>query len=54
MITIKISEGNSAFYEYQNEYKRILNEVANQIKAGKDYGSVNDTNGNKVCTWERK
>ena len=34
-----------------SEIKRILNKVSDDIQNGYERGSVNDINGNKVCTW---
>jgi len=56
MLTIRIKTGGSAFgqdsWERDMEVARILTELAHKIKNGYEPESINDTNGNKVCTVE--
>lgn len=56
MFTVEIKTGGSAFgedsFEATYEIRRILQEVAHKLMQGQTSGSVNDINGNKVCTFE--
>lgn len=61
MLKIEIKTGNAAFTNEDGEFdayyggaeiKRILDRVTDDIQNGYEYGSANDINGNKVCTWE--
>ena len=61
MLKIEIKTGGAAFRNEDDEFdayyggkeiKRILNEIVEDIQDGYETGSVNDINGNKVCTWE--
>lgn len=61
MLKIEIKTGNAAFMNEDDEFDayyggkeiaRILKEVTDDIQNGYETGSVNDINGNKVCTWE--
>ena len=61
MLKIEIKTGGAAFRnEYDDfdayfggeEINRILKKVVDDIQNGYERGSVNDINGNKVCTWK--
>ena len=56
MFKLEIKTGGSAFgedtYEAAYEIRRILNEVTHKLMQGQTEGSVNDINGNKICTFE--
>ena len=58
MFTLTIRTGNSAFYDeqggYEPEYEvaRILEDVAEKVKAGWDRGNLVDINGNHIGEWE--
>ena len=60
MLKIEIKTGGAAFMNEDEEFdiyyggkeiERILKKVSNDIQRGYESGSVNDINGNKVCTW---
>lgn len=63
MLKIEIRTGNAAFQSDENatqweqdyyrnqEIKRVLKNVVNQIENGYESGSCMDINGNKVGTW---
>lgn len=60
MLKIEIKTGGAAFMNKDEEFdayyggkeiRRILGEVVDDIQDGYEIGSVNDINGNKVCTW---
>ena len=64
MLKIEIRTGNAAFqsndenatqwehdYHRNEEIKRVLKNVVNQIENGHTSGSCMDINGNKVGTW---
>ena len=43
---------NAAFDEYGDaEVRRILEEIADKVEQGYDYGSILDINGNIIGTW---
>lgn len=64
MLKIEIKTGGAAFgndfnenegfddYYGGREIRRILKRVSDDIQNGYREGSVNDINGNKVCTWK--
>lgn len=56
MFTLEIKTGGAAFGETSDEavheVNRILTEVKRKLHVGYTEGSVNDINGNKVCTFK--
>lgn len=56
MFTLEIKTGGAAFGENSDEavheVNRILTEVKRKLHVGYTEGSVNDINGNKVCTFK--
>lgn len=50
---INFSTDNAAFDEYgvYEEVKRILDNIADDIRIGCDCGSIMDINGNKIGSW---
>ena len=63
MLTISFSTENAAFdcdsedkwerdYFRNEEIKRVLKNICNQLDNGKTSGSCMDINGNKVGTWK--
>ena len=55
MLKIEIETGGAAFgedfYEASYEIRRILEEIAEEMDAGRKRGVIMDINGNKVGRW---
>lgn len=50
---IEFSTDNAAFDEScYAEIKRILDNIAEDVRIGCDCGSIMDINGNKIGSWE--
>ncbi len=56
MFKLTIKTGNEAYQGGSLTYElaRNLQDIAGKLQAGNTYGSVMDTNGNKVGSWEVK
>lgn len=56
MFTLQIKTSGAAFGETTDdavyEVNRILTEVKRKLHVGYTEGSINDINGNKVCTFK--
>jgi hypothetical protein len=54
MIAIKFETHTDAFNEgvLENEVRRILNDIADQIEAGDSGKQITDVNGNRIGQWE--
>lgn len=55
MITIQFKTDNAAFEENPSEVYVVLELLAHKIKKSKpgDAGTIKDSNGNTIGTWER-
>ena len=52
IFTLKIDSENAAFSDYPKiETVRILQDVAEKLERGCDFGAVMDINGNHVGDW---
>ena len=52
MFQITFSTGNAAFAEgFAYEVENIMDQVADQLEAGQEFGRLRDSNGNRVGFW---
>ena len=50
---IEFTTSNAAFDEYGDyEVARILEDIAEKVKAGRSGGVIMDINGNRIGEWE--
>lgn len=52
MFTLSIETKNEAFNIHKGmELARLLREVASKVERGLEFGTINDSNGNRVGFW---
>ena len=52
MFKIEFKTGNAAFDDnFEGEATKILKNIIEKIQNGYEYGTISDTNGNKIGKW---